>query len=189
MKVMKGKQSLEFEHPPYLKGWSSVVGEKEGEGPLGQAFDQIIDDPLFGQETWELAEGRFMRQAALLAIQKAEITKNQVRYAFAGDLLEQIMATSFGIKDLEDPSLWPVRSMFYRRRIHISCVYDGGCGICGLCIGPCLQSYRKCRKAVPFPAGIRQPETSVLHMDRDRSRGICNLQRKKPDQSSGHHNR
>ena len=74
MKVMKGKQSLEFEHPPYLKGWSSVVGEKEGEGPLGQAFDQIIDDPLFGEETWELAEGRFMRQAALLAIQKAEIT-------------------------------------------------------------------------------------------------------------------
>ena len=103
MKVMKGKQSLEFEHPPYLKGWSSVVGEKEGEGPLGQAFDQIIDDPLFGEETWELAEGRFMRQAALLAIQKAEITKNQVRYAFAGDLLEQIMATSFGIKDLELP--------------------------------------------------------------------------------------
>ena len=44
-----------------------------------------------------------MRQAALLAIQKAEITKNQVRYAFAGDLLEQIMATSFGIKDLEIP--------------------------------------------------------------------------------------
>ena len=76
MKVMKGKQSLEFEHPPYLKGWSSVVGEKEGEGPLGQAFDQI---------------------------QKAEITKNQVRHAFAGDLLEQIMATSFGIKDLELP--------------------------------------------------------------------------------------
>ena len=103
MKVMKGNQSLEFEHPPYLKGWSSVVGEKEGEGPLGQAFDQIIDDPLFGEETWELAEGRFMRQAALLAIQKAEITKNQVRYAFAGDLLEQIMATSFGIKDLELP--------------------------------------------------------------------------------------
>ena len=89
MKVMKGKQSLEFEHPPYLKGWSSVVGEKEGEGPLGQAFDQIIDDPLFGEETWELAEGRFMRQAALLAIQKAEITKNQVRYAFAGDLLSR----------------------------------------------------------------------------------------------------
>ena len=159
MKVMKGKQSLEFEHPPYLKGWSSVVGEKEGEGPLGQAFDQIIDDPLFGQETWELAEGRFMRQAALLAIQKAEITKNQVRYAFAGDLLEQIMATSFGIKDLEIPLFG---------------LY-GACSTAG--------------EAVPFPAGIRQPETSVLHMDRDRSRGICNLQRKKPDQSSGHHNR
>ena len=161
MKVMKGKQSLEFEHPPYLKGWSSVVGEKEGEGPLGQAFDQIIDDPLFGEETWELAEGRFMRQAALLAIQKAEITKNQVRYAFAGDLLEQIMATSFGIKDLE----LPLFGLY------------GACSTAGGSI------------SLAFPIGIREPEASVLHMDRDRSRGIRNLQRKKSDQSPGHHNR
>ena len=30
-----GMQSLKFENAPYLKGWASVAGKKEGEGPLG----------------------------------------------------------------------------------------------------------------------------------------------------------
>ena len=65
-----GMQSLKFENAPYLKGWASVAGKKEGEGPLGNLIDQIIEDPYFGQESWELAEGRFMKQAAMLAISK-----------------------------------------------------------------------------------------------------------------------
>lgn len=103
MKVIKGKQSIEFEKPPYLLSWASVVAQKEGEGPLGDFFDQVIDDPFFGEKTWEMAEGRFMKQAAMLAIQKAGLTKNEIRYAFAGDLLEQNTATSYGLKDLELP--------------------------------------------------------------------------------------
>lgn len=103
MKVIKGKQSIEFEQPPYLLSWVSVTAEKEGEGPLGDSFDQVIDDPFFGEDTWEMAEGRFMKQAALLAIQKAGLTKKDIRYAFAGDLLEQNTATSYGLKDLELP--------------------------------------------------------------------------------------
>ena len=100
---MKGKQSVEFDHPPYILGWSSVVAGKEGEGPLGTRFDQVIEDPLFGEETWEMAEGRFMKQAAMLAIQKAGLTTSDIRYVFAGDLLEQNTATSYGIKDLDLP--------------------------------------------------------------------------------------
>lgn len=103
MKVIKGKQSIEFQKPPYLFSWASVVAQKEGEGPLGDHFDQIIDDPFFGEDSWEMAEGRFMKQAAMLAIQKAGLTKNEIRYAFAGDLLEQNTATSYGLKDLELP--------------------------------------------------------------------------------------
>ena len=47
-----GMQSLKFENAPYLKGWASVAGKKEGEGPLGNLIDQIIEDPYFGQESW-----------------------------------------------------------------------------------------------------------------------------------------
>ena len=95
-----GMQSLKFENAPYLKGWASVAGKKEGEGPLGNLIDQIIEDPYFGQESWELAEGRFMKQAAMLAISKADLHKKDIRYAFAGDLLEQNTATFSGMKEL-----------------------------------------------------------------------------------------
>ena len=81
MKTMKGKQSIEFDHPPYLLGWSSVVADKEGKGPLGNRFDQVIEDPLFGEETWEMAEGRFMKQAAMLAIQKAGLSISDIRWS------------------------------------------------------------------------------------------------------------
>lgn len=103
MKVIKGKQSIEFEQPVYLKGWSCVAAQKEGEGPLGDLIDQIIEDPYFGEDTWEMAEGRFMKQAAMIAIEKAGLSTKDIRYAFAGDLLEQNTATSYGLKELELP--------------------------------------------------------------------------------------
>lgn len=96
-------QSIEFSKTPYIKGWASVAGQKEGEGPLGNAIDQIIEDPYFGQKSWELAEGRFMKQAAMLAISKARLHTKDIRYAFAGDLLEQNTATFSGMKELEIP--------------------------------------------------------------------------------------
>ena len=43
MTMRKGIQSIEFSKTPYIKGWASVAGQKEGEGPLGNAIDQIID--------------------------------------------------------------------------------------------------------------------------------------------------
>lgn len=101
--MIKGAQSIAFDRVPYLKGWASVAGQKEGEGPLGSAIDQIIEDPYFGQKSWELAEGRFMKQAAMLAISKAGLHKKDIRYAFAGDLLEQNTATFSGMKELEIP--------------------------------------------------------------------------------------
>ena len=45
-----GIQSLKFENAPYLKGWASVAGKKEGEGPLGNQIDQIIEDPYLDRK-------------------------------------------------------------------------------------------------------------------------------------------
>jgi stage V sporulation protein AD len=36
--MQKGKQSLSFETPPRILSYSSIVGKKEGEGPLGKYF-------------------------------------------------------------------------------------------------------------------------------------------------------
>lgn len=101
--MQKGKASLLFEHPAYVVGMASVAGKKEGEGPLGPGIDLVELDPMFGAETWEQAESAMQKQAADLALEKGDIHRRDIRYLFAGDLLGQLIATSFGTVDLEIP--------------------------------------------------------------------------------------
>lgn len=103
MKTQWGKQSICFNRKVYLASAAAIVGQKEGEGPLRGCFDQVVEDPFYGVETWEAAESKFVRETALLAMEKAGLEPEQVRYAFAGDLLGQLIGASFGVKELEIP--------------------------------------------------------------------------------------
>lgn len=101
--MIVGKQSISFETPPYIVDSASIVGQKEGDGPLGSYFDQILEDPMAGAANWEEAESAFQKQAALLALKKAGLKPKDIRYLFSGDLLGQLIASSFGMLDLEIP--------------------------------------------------------------------------------------
>lgn len=101
--MLKGKQSIEYPHPPYLISTGSVVGKKEGEGPLGKLFDKVQEDDLFGKNTWEEAESEMQKEASLQALKKAEVEPQEVRYLFGGDLLRQGIATSMGLEELHIP--------------------------------------------------------------------------------------
>lgn len=100
---IQGKQSILFSNPPCILAGASVAGKKEGDGPIGTFFDQIEEDPMFGGTSWEDAESRMMKRAAELVIEKAGLKKEDIRYLVGGDLLGQLIATSFGIMDLEIP--------------------------------------------------------------------------------------
>ena len=105
LKKQQGIQSVKFEEPPIICAAASVVGQKEGDGPFGDVFDQIESDPKVGGDTWEDAEGRLQERAAELAIQKAGCGKEAIRYIVAGDLLGQLMASSFGLAGFDKPLL------------------------------------------------------------------------------------
>lgn len=94
---------MKFDKPPCIIGAASVVGSKEGEGPLGQRFDVVEQDPMFGTDNWEAAESKMQKTASDLAIEKSGVMRKEIRYLFAGDLLGQLIATSFGTVDLEIP--------------------------------------------------------------------------------------
>lgn len=98
-----GEQSLIFPREVYLTSSASVVGKKEGEGPLGSMFDMICEDDKFGEDTWEMAESTLQKEALSLAMGKASLKPEEIRYLFAGDLLGQNIATSFGLMDYEIP--------------------------------------------------------------------------------------
>lgn len=103
MSDMIGKQSLRFREAPFIVSSASVVGKKEGEGPLADYFDMIGGDDKFGCESWEEAESTLQKEAATLALGKSNYKKEDIRYIFAGDLLGQTIATSFGLMDFDIP--------------------------------------------------------------------------------------
>lgn len=101
--MLKGKQSLSFKTPPCILSYASIVGKKEGEGPLGRYFDIIEEDPMMGKDNWEEAESQLQKCAAQMALDKANLKSSDIRYLFSGDLLGQIIASSFGMLELQIP--------------------------------------------------------------------------------------
>ena len=100
-----GRASVRLERPVYILNSASVVGTKEGQGPLGLLFDKVGQDDMFGCKTWEEAESTLQKEAVGLALEKAGLRPEDISYIFAGDLLGQSMATSFGISSYQIPLL------------------------------------------------------------------------------------
>ena len=98
-----GKASIRLERPVYIQNSASIVGTKEGQGPLGLLFDKTGSDDMFGCKTWEEAECTLQKEAVGLALEKAGLRPEDISYIFAGDLLGQSMATSFGISSYQIP--------------------------------------------------------------------------------------
>ena len=101
--MIRGAQSIAFECPAYLVSSASVAGTKEGEGPLGRMFDLVAKEDLFGENTWEEAESAMQKEACQLALRKAHLKPEEIRYLYGGDLLRQGVATSRGVEELKIP--------------------------------------------------------------------------------------
>lgn len=92
-----------FRNRPEILSASSAVGTKEGQGPMKEWFDSISEDDTFGQKTWEKAESYMLKMAVEDAITKAGKTRDEVDVMLSGDLLNQIMSSSFMARDMQIP--------------------------------------------------------------------------------------
>ena len=93
-----GRQTVRFASPPVVQGYGSAAGRKEADGPLGGCFDFTGTDDTFGEKSWEKAETFLQRQALAFALKRAGRTARELDYLFAGDLLNQCIATSYAVR-------------------------------------------------------------------------------------------
>ena len=100
-----GKQTIKFDTPPVITEVASIVGPKEANGPLAKYFDQCLEDEFWGEKTWEKSESKIIKETANMAISKSGISSSDIEYCFAGDLLNQCISSSFGLRDLNIPFL------------------------------------------------------------------------------------
>ena len=98
-----GEQTIKFENPPSIVSTATIVGPKEGEGPLKNYFDLILEDDKWGQESWEKCESKMQEEAVKLAISKGNLSEQDIEYLFSGDLLNQITTSSYCARQLGVP--------------------------------------------------------------------------------------
>lgn len=99
MAKKQGKQTYLMQQCLTVRAWAAVGSKKEGQGPLASGFDLIEPDSTFGQDSWEKAESRMVSLTADKALSNAALTYEDIDCIFAGDLLNQCVGTTFGLRD------------------------------------------------------------------------------------------
>ena len=126
----RGTQTIELSHPPKIISTYSIVGPKEGDGPLKEYFHEILNDDTLGKDSFEKAESEMMYTAIKNAISNANLKEENIDYLFAGDLLNQITSSSFAARELNIPfiGLYGACSTMSESLSMASLFLDGGFG-------------------------------------------------------------
>ena len=98
-----GRRTVELTGAPVILSCASIGGKLEKQGPLAACFDELREDSFFGEKTWEKAESRMQQRAVQTALDKAKLRAADVDCIFAGDLLNQCIGSSFGLREFNIP--------------------------------------------------------------------------------------
>lgn len=94
----KDSQTIFFKHKPKVIGNYSIVGPKEGHGPIAKFFHLILEDDLFGEKTYEKAECKMLEHCIGNAIDDAKLQPDDIDVILGGDLLNQTISSNFAAR-------------------------------------------------------------------------------------------
>ncbi len=103
--MLKGHQTWIFKNRPTILATAAIGGPMEAQGPLQDDFDLLHGDLWLGQDSYEKAETKMMEEACEIAIKKAGLQKQDIQFLLCGDLLNQIISSSFAARTLAVPFL------------------------------------------------------------------------------------
>ena len=157
-----GKQTIKLDNPISIIETASIVGPKESNGPLSSFFDKCLDDEFWGEKTWEKAESKIIRETANMAIGKSGIPINEIDYCFSGDLLNQCISSSFGLREINIPfyGIFGACSTFVEGLSLASMILDGGAGTNCLCATSSHFCSAEKQFRFPLELGNQRPPTS-----------------------------
>lgn len=101
--MLKGHQTWVYDSKPVIAGSSAIGGPFEARGAIAQDFDLLHDDLWLGQDSYEKAEKKMLEQACETAIKKAGKKKEDVQFFLSGDLINQVVISSFAARTLGVP--------------------------------------------------------------------------------------
>ena len=98
-----GQRTIALGTPPSVLAFANIGGKFEAQGPLSGYFDELSQDSFFGEKTWEKAESAMQKKVVQRALNQARLKPKDIQYILAGDLLNQCIGSSFGLRELGIP--------------------------------------------------------------------------------------
>ena len=98
-----GQRTIALGTPPSVLAFANIGGKFEAQGPLSGYFDELSQDSFFGEKTWEKAESAMQKKVVQRALDQARLKPKDIHYILAGDLLNQCIGSSFGLRELGIP--------------------------------------------------------------------------------------
>ncbi len=157
-----GKQTVQFKKPPTIAATGSIVGPKEGKGPLAYYFDVVLEDELWGEKSWEMAESKFLREVFAKTCANGSIAVNGLDYILAGDLLNQCIAASFGLRESGVPmfGLYGACSTIGEAMSLGAMIVEGGFGSNVMCMTSSHFCSAEKQFRFPLELGCQRPPTA-----------------------------
>jgi stage V sporulation protein AD len=157
-----GNGSYVLDNPVAIVNTACIVGPKEKAGPLNKFFDKCLDDEFWGEETWEKAESKLVKETANMAINKAGIAVKDIDLCFAGDLINQCISSSFGLRDLNIPffGVFGACSTFVESNLLGAMTIDGGFATNVLCTSSSHFCSAEKQFRFPLELGNQRPPSS-----------------------------
>lgn len=155
-----GRYTIQMENMPFINGFAAVCGKKEAEGPLGEYFDCTYEDTTLGESSWEKAESKLQTEAVNKALEKADIKASDVDFIFAGDLLNQCISSTFGLRNLNIPFLGQYGACSTMAQTLLLSSIMVECGIAQNCVAVTSSHFCTAERQFRFPleyGGQRTP--------------------------------
>ena len=99
------KSTLFFKEKPAIISTFTICGPKEGDGPLGDYIHTKLNDDTYGEETYEKAECKMLSYVIEHSILNADYSLSDIDCLISGDLLNQIISSSFSARKFDVPYL------------------------------------------------------------------------------------
>ena len=99
------KSTISFKNMPAIIATSTICGPKESQGNLGEYVETRLFDDTFGEDTYEKAECKMLSHVIENSVKNANLQFEDVDCLISGDLLNQIISSSFSAREFGVPYL------------------------------------------------------------------------------------
>ncbi len=97
------RETVYFDKQPKIVAVSTIAGQKEKSGPISEFIDEFMDDDRFNEDTFEKAECKMLSHVVGKVVENKNLPLGEVDALIAGDLLNQIISSSFAARNYSFP--------------------------------------------------------------------------------------